>query len=83
MPVADLQDASDLDRALQRVLAAPDLAGATRHLRDLFTARLDFDAATGTIALRDKELPATATRIAHRGGVHVVLVALPAPRHII
>ncbi len=77
MPVIDLQEAKDVDRAIGRVFEAPDLVGALGQLRELFAARLDFEDVTGSVPLRDKELPTSATRIAERDGVQVVAVALP------
>src|SRR5205823_753353 len=43
----------------------------------LFVEKLDFNTASGTVALRDPSLPADATRIASREGVQVVAVQFP------
>lgn len=71
-----LEDAERVDRQLNQLLAAGDQPAARGTLLRLFEA-LDFSLDSGSVPLRGEGLPATAERIAVRGGVNVVLVVLP------
>jgi len=76
MPVADLHEYSDLDRAIETLLAAP----AARHviaLGGVFVDRLDFVQDGGVVTLHHDDLPPSADIAARRDGVNVVLVQFP------
>jgi hypothetical protein len=72
MPVVDLNEAHDVDLALERVLSSTNLGQALQHLRSLFVELLDFEPAANTISVRGERLPRHATRVAQRDGVQVV-----------
>ena len=51
MPIANIQDAHEVERGLQTVLTAPDADGRAREIRELFVETLDFDHADLLVAL--------------------------------
>ena len=81
MPIKDVHDAGEVENHIKRIFAAapPDRAA---EIRNLFVETLDFDANFGQVSLvsalgaANALLPGAAERIAQRGGVHVVYVAL-------
>jgi len=77
MPIADLHEYSDLDRAIEKLLAAP-VAQRLTALRGIFVEKLDFTPSSGTVVLHHADLPPSADIAAERDGVNVVLVQLPA-----
>ena len=79
MPVVDLQEARDVDRAIGQLL----VASATQRkmaLREVFVGRLDFVAPDidAIIPLHGTDLPPSASIVATRDRIIVVLVQLPA-----
>ena len=74
--VARVDDEKHIDRCVRDLLNAGNEGTAVLALRRLFVEELDFDSSSGTIALHGHDLPASATRIASRGGVQVVAVRL-------
>ncbi len=77
MPVADLREYSDLDHAIEKLLAAP-VAPRLTALRGIFVEKLDFTLSSGGVPLHHADLPPSADIAARRDGVNVVLVQLPA-----
>jgi hypothetical protein len=77
MPVIDLAEARDVDEAIEKILSAADTASAFQAARSLFVELLDFTPATGPLTLSGPGLPATVTRLAQRGGTHVLGLELP------
>ncbi|MDP2948264.1 MAG: TaqI-like C-terminal specificity domain-containing protein [Chloroflexota bacterium] len=79
MPIANRQDATDVEQDIVRFFAAPP-SGRAQALRRLFVEKLDFAGATGTVSLANAPktvaLPASAERIASMEGMHVVYVPL-------
>ena len=43
MPIANIQDAHEVERGLQTILTAHDADGRAREIRKLFVETLDFD----------------------------------------
>jgi len=76
VPIADLNDAKDLDDGNERHLLARVNDDTTRRLQEIFVERLDFHAAIGTLALAGSDLPAVAKTRRERDGVQVVSVEL-------
>ncbi len=77
MPIADLHEYSDLDRAIEKLFVAP-VAQRLPALRGIFVEKLDFTSSSGVIPLHHTDLPPSADIAARRDGVNVVLVQLPA-----
>ena len=82
MPIRSRDDAAEVEGRIARIFAAPADERAAA-VRQLFVEVLDFDAASGHVALGAEAgsvtLPASAERIAYLDGVHVVYVALDTP----
>ncbi len=76
MPVADLGEYSDLDRAIEELLTAPAQWRKCATAR-IFVEKLDFTSSGGVVPLRHDDLPASADIAATRDGVNVVLVQFP------
>ncbi len=85
MPIANLDDAYELDQAVGRILRAPDPRQRAEAVRRLFVEVLDFHSQSGQVSLRPPpagaQLPAAAERVAVLDGVHVCYVALQAPEN--
>ncbi len=77
MPVADLREYSDLDRAIEELLTASAQRRNSPAAR-IFVEKLDFTSSSGAISLHHADLPSAADIVAARGGVNVVLVQFPA-----
>ena len=81
MPIADRNDVVEVEHHIQRTFAALSGERGT-SVRRLFVEVLDFDPASGHVDLgsapSNVALPASAERIAHLDGVHVLFIALPA-----
>ena len=79
MPIANIQDAHEVQRGLQTILTAPDADGRARAIRTLFVETLDFDHADVLVTLgaaKDPNLPPDARLLAHRGGFSVLYIPL-------
>ncbi len=78
MPIANVQDAREVERSLGEILAAPDADAAARAIRTLFVETLDFDYADRLVPLQagDVALPADARLLARRDGVSALYVPL-------
>ena len=79
MPIANIQDAHEVERGLQTILTAPDADGRAREIRKLFVETLDFDHADLLVALgtaNDPNLPSDARLLARRDGFSVLYISL-------
>ena len=82
MPIRNRDDAVEVESRIERIftVSADERAAAVRAL---FVEVLDFDPASGTVHLGaasgNAALPASAERIAHLDGVHVLYIALDTP----
>ena len=71
MPIADINDAHEVDEHLNRILAASDNAGSATAIRSMFVETLDWDYAHGIASLHganDDALPRDARLLARREG---------------
>ena len=79
MPIANIQDAHEVERGLQTILIAHDADGRAREIRKLFVETLDFDHADVLVTLgaaKDPNLPPDARLLARRGGFSVLYISL-------
>ena len=79
MPIANVQDAREVERSLQDVLTAPNVDGRAQALRSLFIETLDFDYVDRLVPLgaaNDPNLPADARLLAHRDGFSILYIPL-------
>ena len=79
MPIVDVQDAGEVERALGAILEAADGAERLRLARRLFVETLDFDEANQLVSLAaagNGQLPADAHLVARRDGVTVAYIPL-------
>ena len=79
MPIANTQDAHEVQRGLQTILTAPDADERARAIRTLFVETLDFDQADVLVTLgaaKDPTLPPDARLLARRGGFSVLYIPL-------
>ena len=79
MPIANIQDAHEVERGLQTILTAPDADGRAREIRKLFVETLDFDHADVLVTLgaaKDPNLPPDARLLARRGGFSILYIPL-------
>ena len=79
MPIANIQDAHEVERGLQTILTAPDADERARAIRTLFVETLDFDHADVLVPLgaaKDLNLPSDARLLARRGGFSVLYIPL-------
>ena len=78
MPIANVQDAREVERSLQAILSAPDADTAAQAIRTLFVETLDFDYADRLVSLNgaDPNLPSDARLLARRDGVSALYVPL-------
>src|SRR5437867_2620955 len=81
MPIIDAAEAKDLDREIERLLAATTDADRQSRLRTIFVDKLDFSQAQGQVDLRADNAPvASGARIAQAEGVQVVWASLPSDK---
>ena len=79
MPIANIQDAHEVERGLQTILTAHDADCRAREIRKLFVETLDFDHADVLVPLgaaKDPNLPSDARLLARRGGFSVLYIPL-------
>ena len=79
MPIANTQDAREVEQSLQIILTESDTQARIRAIRSLFTETLDYYHADSKVSLHNvgnHQLPAEAHLIARRDGVSVVYVSL-------
>ena len=79
MPIANTQDAHEVERGLHTILTASDADGRARAIRNMFVETLDFDHADLLVALDsadDLNLPPDARLLARRGGFSVLYIPL-------
>ena len=79
MPIANVQDAQEVERSLQSILAAPDTNARIQAIRTLFVEILDYDYADQRVSLGatgNDQLPDEAYIVARRDGVSAVYVPL-------
>ena len=79
MPIANIQDAQEVERSLQSILAAPDINTRIQTVRTLFVEILDYYPADQRVSLgpaSNDQLPDDAYIVARRDGVSAVYVPL-------
>ena len=79
MPIANIQDAQEVEHSLQAVLTSPDIEARTQAIRALFVEILDYDYADQRVSLgsaTNDQLPNEAHIVARRDGVSAVYVPL-------
>ena len=78
MPIANIQDAHEVERGLQTVLTAPDADGRARAIRALFVETLDFERVDLLVPLNDAgaDLPSDAHLLARRDGFSILYIPL-------
>ena len=79
MPIANIQDAREVEQSLHNILAESDTQARIRAIRSLFIETLDYYHADSKISLHNagnNQLPQEAHLIARRDGVSVVYVSL-------
>ena len=79
MPIANIQDAQEVERSLQSILAAPDTNARIQAVRTLFVEILDYDYTDQRVSLGatgNDQLPSEAYIVARRDGVSAVYVPL-------
>ena len=78
MPIANIQDAREVERSLRDILSAPDADGAAQAIRTLFTETLDYDYADLRVPLNgaDPNLPSDARLLARRDGISALYIPL-------
>ena len=79
MSIANIQDAQEVERSLQSILAAPDINARIQTVRTLFVEILDYYPADQRVSLgpaSNDQLPDDAYIVARRDGVSAVYVPL-------
>ena len=78
MPIANIQDAREVEGSLRDILAASSADAASASIRTLFVETLDFDYAGQLVPLNgaDTNLPADARLLARRDGISALYVPL-------
>ena len=78
MPIANIQDAREVEGSLRNILAASSADAASASIRTLFVETLDFDYADRLVPLNgaDSNLPSDARLLARRDGIGVLYVPL-------
>ena len=78
MPIANVQDAHEVDCGLQAILSAPDAEERARSIRTLFVETLDFKYAESLVPLNgaDPNLPPDARLLARRDGFSALYIPL-------
>ena len=79
MPIANIQDAQEVEHSFQTILSTPEVNARLRAIRSLFVETLDFDLADQPISLNsagNDQLPGEAHIVARRDGVSLVYISL-------
>ena len=78
MPIANIQDAREVEGSLRDILAASSADAASASIRTLFVETLDFDYADRLVPLNgaDPNLPSDARLVARRDGISALHVPL-------
>ena len=78
MPIANIQDAQEVERSLRDILSAPGDDGTVQAIRTLFTETLDYDYADLRVPLNgaDPNLPSDARLLARRDGISALYIPL-------
>ena len=79
MPIANIQDAQEVEHSFQTILSTPEVNARLSAIRTLFVETLDFDLADQQISLTsagNDQLPDEAHIVARRDGVSLVYVPL-------
>ena len=78
MPIANIQDAREVEGSLQAILYSTDADTAAQAIRTLFVETLDFDYAGQLVPLNgaDPNLPSDARLVARRDGISALHVPL-------
>ena len=79
MPIANIQDAREVERGLKTILTSPDADRRTQAIRPLFVETLDFNPADMLVPLgaaNDPILPTDARLLARRDGFSVLYISL-------
>ena len=79
MPIANVQDAREVDRSIQNILAAPNLDEQLRTIRSLFVEVLDFERADQRVSLEsagNTQLPKDAHIAARRDGIGLAYIPM-------
>ena len=79
MPIANVQDAQEVERSLQSILTAHDIDARIQTVRTFFVEILDYDPADQRVSLgpaSNDQLPDDAYIVARRDGVSAVYVPL-------
>lgn len=79
MPIANIQDAREVERAVRTIFDASDSHDRARAIRSLFVETLDFDQMDRLVSLEavnDRNLPTDARLLARRGGFSVLYIPM-------
>ena len=78
MPIANIQDAQEVERSLRDILAAPGADDAAQAIRTLFVETLDYDYVDLRVPLNaaDPNLPSDARLLARRDGISALYIPL-------
>ena len=79
MPIANIQDAQEVERSLQAILTAPDIDTRIAAIRTLFVETLDYDYTDQRVSLEsasNNQLAKESYIVARRDGVSAVYVPL-------
>ena len=79
MPIANVQDAREVERSLTAIFSAPDADGRAQAIRTLFVETLDFELANRLVqlaAVNDPSVPTDARLLARRDGLSVLYIPL-------
>lgn len=79
MPIANIQDAREVERGLHNIFEANEADARARAIRALFVQTLDFDQADRLVALgsgKDPDLPTDARLLGRRNGFSVLYIPL-------
>ena len=78
MPIANIQDALEVERSLQAILSAPDADATAQAIRTLFVETLDYEYADRLVPLNqaNTNLPSDVSLLARRDGISALYVPL-------
>ncbi len=78
MPIANVQDAHEVERSLKAILSEPDTEDRARAIRTMFVETLDFEHADLLVPLNDAgtNLPSDARLLARLNGFSVLYIPL-------
>ena len=79
MPIANIQDTTEVEQKLQEILSSADVDGRLKAIRELFVGILDYDNADQLVSLESSgnaQLPKDAHVAARRDGVTVAYIPL-------